>query len=155
MAKAKKKKIKKQIKSNKSLRNNKNNSVVKNSKKKKPVSNKKKQVKNGRESVKREKNGRIMAGSGGNGGGRPKGSLSGARLSELRQSISAVELRLKFNWLEEQIIKSREDTTLAVAILARLYPSLKSIEQITVATDSMEDEEAKQIRNEMLERFRG
>ncbi len=162
MAKLKKKETKKQIKQTKSLCNKKNSFVVRNNKRKKPVSHKKKQVGNGSKPVERDKHGRIKSGSGSNGGGRPKGSLLSIRTEQIRQSVSRVESSLKgkkaggnCSWLDYQILKSYEDTTLAVAVLARLYPALKSIEQVTFAADLMEDEEATQIRKEMKERFKG
>lgn len=110
--------------------------------------------------VRRDSNGHILPGSGSNGGGRPKGSLSGAKASELMQSVSRVHLerrkpkskRKMISWLDYQVDKSYDDTSLAIAILARMYPALKSIEQVTLALDSMEAQEAADIRRELRER---
>lgn len=112
--------------------------------------------------VKRDKNGHILPGSGSNGGGRPTGSTSGARVEELKASISRVELEItkgksktktRGKWLDHQIRKSYEDTSLAIAILSRLYPALKAIEQVSYAADSMEEKEAEEIRKELQARF--
>ena len=133
--------------------------------KRKAVNRTKKQVKNRNQptiamksKVYRDKNGHILAGSGSNGGGRPKGSLSGARASELQAAITRVELdkcknkKKKKTWLDHQIEKSYNDTPLAIAILSRLYPALKSIEQVTFASDSMDDQEALGIQEELRKR---
>lgn len=113
--------------------------------------------------VKRNKNGHILAGSGSNGGGRPKGSIVLAKLSELQAAITRVELskslgkkgkklRAVEKWIDYQIKKSYTDTSLAIAILARLYPALKSIEQVSFASDAMDDTEAASIRAELQKR---
>lgn len=109
--------------------------------------------------VKRDKNGRILPGGGSNGGGRPKGTIAGAKIHDLQKAITKVELqkdsetkRVHGNWLEHQIRKSYKDTTLATSILGRLYPSLKSIEQISLAQTEMDVQEAAEIRKELQER---
>lgn len=128
------------------------------SKLKKPVGSKtrkttdsiKKQVINNSKPVRRDSNGHILPGSGSNGGGRPKGSLSGIKASELIQSVSRVHLeRMKkirkgkerkfASWLDYLVNKSYEDTSLAIAILARIYPALKSIEQVNLDANSLDD----------------
>jgi len=161
MSKTKKKKcVKKQIKPDKSKSNVTKKSTV-NKKTKKRVVNNEKQIKNGGKSVKRDKNGRIVAGSGGLPGcGRPEGSLSGIRVGQLQQAILAVEhsqSKVKGNgktWLEHQIIKSYSDTSLAIAILGRLYPSLKAIEQVSFIDDSISEEQMSEIRKKLKERFK-
>jgi len=154
MAKTKKKKrVKKQLKRviSKSKVTKKKAACKKTAKKAKSNS---KPIKNGGKSVKRNKNGQIVAGSGGlKGCGRPKGSFSGVKSKQLEQAIAEVEGKEKFNWLEEVIIRSREDTTLAVAILARRYPVLKSIEQTSFIDDSMSDEKIDEIRKKLSTRF--
>lgn len=128
--------------------------------KRKAVNDNKKQVNNSRKPVRRNKNGHILSGSGSNGGGRPKGSLSGARLSEIKQAITRVELerrksvkKRKFTkWIDHQIDKSYDDTTLAVAILNKIHPTLKSIEQVLFAVDTMDMQEAEEIRKEIQAR---
>jgi hypothetical protein len=95
--------------------------------------------------VKRDANGRILPGSKGNGGGRPKGSLSNARVSELRQAIYRVEVerrkpknKRKFNtWIEHQVNKSYDDTKIAVAMLHKMYATLKNVEQTQRVTSSV------------------
>ena len=116
--------------------------------------------------VKRDKNGRIIKGGGSNGGGRPKGSsLHNLRVNELTAAITEVELEeiknskttkgkkdRRTTWLKHLIKKSYDDTSLAIALLARMYPALKSIEQVSVAADSMMEDEVEQIRLEMQKR---
>jgi hypothetical protein len=111
--------------------------------------------------VKRDKNGHILPGSGSNGGGRPKGSMSTIKINKLERAISEVELekdpktkKSREKWLKHQIRKSYEDTTLANAILGRLYPSLKSIEQVSLEQSAMDIEEAEEIRRELQTRCR-
>jgi len=160
MSKTKKKKrVKKQIKRDKSKSKVTKKSTV-NKKTKKRVGDDNKQIKNSNKLVKRDKNGRILPGGPGLvGAGRPKGSLSGIRVGQLQQAILAVEhsqSKVKGNgktWLEHQIIKSYTDTTLAVAILGRLYPSLKAIEQVSFIDDSISEERMLEIRNKLKERF--
>lgn len=121
-------------------------------------SNKSKSV--NKRGVQRDKNGHILPGSGSNGGGRPKGSLSNTRASELRQSVRRVEIEIGkpvkkrkiTSWLDYQVYKSYDDTSLAIAILARVYPVLKSIEQVTIDGGSMDEQEAETIQKEMQER---
>lgn len=140
----------------------------------KPVGGNKKRVGTSRKptdvmkrNVKRDANGCIIAGSGSNGGGRPTGSTSTARVEELQASISRVELervptekgkgrnktKARGKWLDHQIRKSYEDTSLAIAILSRLYPSLKAVEQVTLSADMYSPEEMIIIRKEYHERF--
>lgn len=110
--------------------------------------------------VMRDKNGRILPGSKGNGGGRPKGSFNGVKANELRAAVTKVELerrkpvkKRKFDtWLEHQINKSYDDTSLATTIFNKTYPTLKSIEQTTFDGDSVGDQEAESIRKELQER---
>ena len=106
--------------------------------------------------VQRDKNGRILPGSGSNGGGRPKGTLSNARASEIRQAVTKVQLerrkpvsKRKFNtWLEYQIDKSYTDTSLATTIFNKTYPTLKSIEQVTIDGGAMDEQERENLRAE-------
>ena len=165
---------KKQSKTKNKSQNTKKKPV--NAKSKKPVSDSKKRVRSSRKPtaamksrVKRDSNGHILPGSGSNGGGRPVGSTSTARVEELKASISRVELeripvetgkgksrsktKARGKWLDHQIRKSYEDTSLAIAILSRLYPALKAVEQVSFAADSMEEAEAAAIRKALRERF--
>lgn len=116
--------------------------------------------------VKRRANGTIIKGGGSNGGGRPKGSsLHNLRVNELTREITQVELEMikesrtkkgkegkRYKWLQHLIRKSYDDTSLAIALLARMYPALKSIEQVSFAADAMQEDEAEQIRLEMQRR---
>lgn len=122
-----------------------------------------------RAQVKRDKNGRILPGSGSNAGGRPTGAFSGIgvakfRNNELKQALLEFELEhLKAksgkgkknysNWLKFQIKKSFDDTALAVTIMRMLFPSLKSIEQITNPMDAIDMSEAEAIRREVQDRL--
>lgn len=130
----------------------KNNTKPVSNKSRKTVNDTKKQVINNSKPVRRDSNGHILPGSGSNGGGRPKGSLAGVKASELRQAVSRVHLvrkqkirkgvERKFDsWVEYLINKSYDDTSLAIAILARIYPALKSIEQVNLNVDAMDETE--------------
>ena len=165
MAKTKKKKrVKKQLKRVISKSKVTKKKVVSKKTAKKAKSNSK-QIKNSNNLVKRDKNGRILPGGPGLvGAGRPKGSLSGVRVGQLKQAVIAVETVMskkkdengKQNgktWLQHQIVKSYSDTSLAIAILGRLYPSLKAIEQISFIDDSMSDEKIDEIRKKLSTRF--
>ena len=117
--------------------------------------------------VKRDSHGRVMAGSGSNGGGRPRGtfrpSLSKTRTDELRRAILEFELealgkkRCKrkedyANWLRYQIKKSFDDSTIANTLLKMRFPLLKSVDQTINPADEIDDDEAQDIRREMQRR---
>jgi len=163
---------KKQAKNGKSTSVNSKKKPV-SDKKKKPVSDKKSKKalvtsKHGskcptegmKKKVKRDKNGHVLKGSGSNGGGRPKGtfrpSLNKLNSNEMRQAVLEFELKhlkkskripAKYkNWLEHQIKKSFDDTALAITLLKMMYPTLKSVEQLTLNSDVMSDLEAADIR---------
>lgn len=145
MAKVKKKKVKKQIKQAKSLRDSKNNSKVRNNKKKSC----KKQVISGRGD-----NGQFVKGVSGNPNGKPKGKKNKFSIAELSQAIKNVEGRLHTTFMEAWIESAWGDATAMSNIANFMLPKLRAIEQVTFIADSMEDKEAEQIRKEMLERFK-
>lgn len=112
--------------------------------------------------IRRDKDGKILPGSGSNGGGRPKGTFAGRKASELRQSIARVELeRLKpknkrkvfTKWLDHQVNKSYDDTSLAISLLNKLHPTLKSVEQVNIDGSFMDEETLKNLQKEYSERF--
>lgn len=156
MAKTKKKKTKKQIKQTKSLRSDKSKLVVEDKKKKKLVNRKKKPAGQAKSGYVKKTNGdgKFKKGVSGNPSGGPR--RGHAKFDILLEAISRYELGVKSNLRNptNHFIKQafRSDNVL-ISLMKKLYPDLKSIEQITFAGDSMEDEEAKQIRKEMLERF--
>ena len=73
--------------------------------------------------------------------------------SNLLAAIREVEAEKGKLWLKSLIKKSYDDTQLAVALLGRLFPQMKAIEMSGTPADSMEDEEAEEIRQEMGKRF--
>lgn len=126
------------------------------------TNNSNKQVINGKKPVRRDSSGHILPGSGSNGGGRPKGSLEGVRVSEIRQCVAKVALerrkpksKRKFDtWLEYQINKSYDDTSLATTIFNKIHPTLKAIEQVSFDGDLfMGNEELADCRTEYRKRF--
>jgi len=87
----------------------------------------------------------------GNPKGRPK--LGDTKLDNLLRGIRAVEGKEKINILEDFIKRSLKSDTLAVALMRKLYPDLKSIEQVTLSADSLTKEEANEIRKKLAKRF--
>jgi len=156
MGKAKKKKVKNQIKQKKSLPDKKNSSKVKNSKRKKSVNNKKKPAKQAKSGYVKKTNGdgKFPKGVSGNPTGRPK--VGHTKFDRLAEAISRYQLGVKpdpRNPTDHFVRRAFKSDNVLTSLMKKLYPDLKSIEQITFTADSMEDEEAKQIRREMLERF--
>jgi len=93
----------------------------------------------------------FKKGKSGNPKGRPK--LGNTKADNLIRKIRKVEHDQGINVLEDFIERSLTSDTLAVALLKKLHPDLKSIEQITVPADSMTEKETADIRNEMRKRF--
>jgi hypothetical protein len=116
------------------------------------VKNKKKRVKSAKnQSVKRGKNGRILAGSGSNGGGRPP--LGETKLDNLLKAVRNVESETRKNLLEYFVKRAFKSDKVLIALMKKLHPDLKSIEQIVYPTDAMEKKEAEEIRKKLAERF--
>ena len=100
--------------------------------------------------VLRAKNGRLLPGAQLN----PTGSgRSQVYRSNLMAAIREVENDKGTPWLEDLIKRSYKDSQLAIAILGRLYPQMKAIEMSSTLADSMEDNEAEEIRKEFKKRF--
>ena len=100
----------------------------------------------------RKKNGQFKKGVSGNPAGMPPGTRS--KIPELMAAIEAVQERRGDNWLQHQIEKSYEDTTLATAIMGRLHPSLKAIEMSgKMEVGRMSEEEAEKIRQELKKKY--
>lgn len=103
----------------------------------------------------RDAKGQLLPGQCGNLKGRPKGSTNKYSVADLHRAIKAVEERKgnKKTFLEVWI-ESAWGNAADMALVANfMMPKLRAIEQVTFVVDSMEDEEAKQIREEMLKRF--
>lgn len=101
------------------------------------------------------KNGKFAKGHSGCPTGRPKGSKNKWSISELTKAIDAVQKQKKKNWLKHLVQESYEDHALAIALLRKLMPDLKSIEDIlSVYAPSMSEEQAEAIRKGLLTRFR-
>jgi hypothetical protein len=72
----------------------------------------------------------------------------------LRQAIYRVEVerrkpknKRKFNtWIEHQVNKSYDDTKIAVAMLHKMYATLKNVEQINVDGGVMDEEARKELQ---------
>ena len=87
----------------------------------------------------------------GNPKGRPK--LGSTKQDNLIRKIRKVEQDEGVNTVEDFIKRSLISDTMAIALMKKLYPDLKSIEQVTLASDSMTVQEADDIRKEMRKRF--
>lgn len=98
----------------------------------------------------RAKNGRLLPGSNLNPAGR---GHSEQRRTALLLAIREVEVVVGKPWLADLIKRSYSDSQLAVAILGRLFPQLKAVEMTSSVDDSMADEEAAEMREEMKRRF--
>jgi len=117
----------------------------------KPVRSGKKQAKHTIPPEDRRTNGQFKKGVSGNPAGGPKG---GSKRDELRAAIERVETKIGKNWLEHQIKKSFDDVPLAIAILARLQPSLKAIEMLgAMGVGKLPEEEAKAIQEELRKNY--
>lgn len=101
--------------------------------------------------VKRGKDGKLLPGTGSlNPAGPGKSVIYRSNLLAAIREVEAAKGKL---WLKTLIEKSYEDTTLAIALLGRLFPQMKAIEMSGTAADSMEDAEAEEIRKEFKKRF--
>ena len=100
----------------------------------------------------RRKNGQFKPGVSGNPAGQGKQT---SRQTELRLAIEAAEKSMDGRkWLEHQVLKSYEDTSLAIAIMSRLYPSLKAVEMLgMLGVGRMSDEESCEIQNILRQRY--
>ena len=96
--------------------------------------------------------GGFKKGKSGNPKGRPK--LGYTKDDNLRRKIRQVEHDLDVNTLEDFIERSLTSDTMAIALMKKRYPDLKSIEQVTIAADSMTQKEAADIRKEIAKRFK-
>jgi hypothetical protein len=96
-------------------------------------------------------NGWFKKGSSGN----PKGRGAGrTKIDELRDAIARVQTRKGKDWLEHLIERSYDDTPLAVAILARVYPTLKAIELVgAMNVGSLKDEECLEIQKILKQKY--
>ena len=124
----------------------------KKTKKRKPVIDSKKPIKSvNNRPIKRNKKGQIVAGSGGISPGRPK--LGNTKLDKLLQAVSLVETKLNKSLLGHFIERAFKSDNVLIALMKKMHPDLKSIEQLNVADDYMSEEEAEKIRKEMRKRF--
>jgi len=113
--------------------------------KKKPINNGKKR------GVKRNEKGQIVKGSKSNSPGRPKGTHD--KLGKLLQAVARVETKLKKNLLDHFVTRAFKSDTVLIAMMKKMHPDLKSIEQVTFAGDATSDKEAAKWREEFRERF--
>ena len=152
-------KKKKQAKKTKPKSMSKKKVKSKNNKKKNRVNGKRKldkQVKNKSiKKVKRDRNGRVLPGQSSiNPNGRPKrGETKSDRLME---AISRYQLGMKLdprNPTDHFIRRSFKSDTTLIALMKKLYPDLKSIEQLNISGGSIPEEEMEKIRKEYRKRF--
>jgi len=101
------------------------------------------------------KNGKFAKGHSGNPNGKPKGTKNTYSIVLLTKAIAEVQKEPKNkNWLKHLIRESYTDHTLAIAILRKLMPDLKSVEDVlSVYAPSMSEEQASSIRKGLLKRF--
>jgi len=115
-----------------------------------------------KDGTQRKTNGKFPKGVCGNPKGRPKGSKNKYSVADLQAAIEAVEKKKGKTFLQAWVDAAWGDATDMAAVANFMMPKLRAIEQITLAADSMSDEEAEDIRKEkkeqmmvMLKRFRG
>lgn len=89
----------------------------------------------------------------GNPKGRPK--LGCTNFDNLLRAVRNVENKEGKKLLEHFIGKGFANDTVLVAVMKKLYPDLKSVEQVTYSDSSMSNQEAEDIRKELFKRFRG
>lgn len=115
--------------------------------------NKKKPINNGKKKgVIRNAKGQIVTGSKSNSPGRPKGTTD--KLGKLLTAVARVESKLNKNLLDHFITRAFKSDTVLIAVMKKMHPDLKSIEQVTFAADVTSDAEATKWREEFRERFR-
>lgn len=131
-------------------------------KSKKPVSNSKKAVKHAG-SKKTSKparkgagasKGAWLPGSSGNPKGRPK--LGDTKLDKLRTAIAYYVMGIKLNKKDpvtQFIRRSFKNDHVLIALMKKLFPDLKSIEQIELPADMYSPEEIKAMRDKFNKRF--
>ena len=87
--------------------------------------------------VKRNRKGQIISGSAGlPGAGRHTGTSKADRLEAIIAEVSAEPKRKE--WLKDLIRRSYKSDALAIALLGRVYPALKAIEQTNIQADPAE-----------------
>lgn len=121
---------------------------------KKKCKKKVKKAKKAKRQITRTTEGKYPKGTCGNPGGRPKGSKNKFSVKELADAIKAVEGIKRKSFLEEWVRSAWGDATDMATIANFMLPKLRAIEQITFADDSMTDEEANEIRKDLLKRFK-
>ena len=117
-----------------------------------------------KDGTKRRVDGKFPKGVCGNPKGRPKGSGYKYSVTDLQTAIEDVEKSKggKETFLQAWVKAAWGNAGEMAAVANFMMPKLRAIEQITLAADSMSDEEAEDIRKEkkeqmmvMLKRFRG
>jgi len=104
--------------------------------------------------TKRTREGKFPKGVSGNLKGRPKGSGKKYSVAELEHDIEVVEAKEHKTFLQTWVEAAWGNASEMAAIANFMMPKLRAIEQITLAADSVSDEEAEKWRKEMYERFK-
>jgi len=103
----------------------------------------------------RDDKGHLLPGHTANRNGRPKGSKNKYSIKELMDAIKEVELETGESLLKVFVMKGYADKTVMIALMKKLLPDLKSIEGVMANFEaSMEDEVAKSIQEELLQRYK-
>lgn len=141
-----------------------NNKRAKSENAKKSVRNSKKSIKSAKnkttstskgkksqEGVIRNRKGQVQYGSAGlPGAGRKLGNSKSDRLEAIIAEVSAEPRRKE--WLKDLIRRSYKSESLSIALLNKLYPSMKSVEISTPEPDEDSKREAAKIRSMMKRR---
>lgn len=92
----------------------------------------------------------------GNKNGRPKGSKNKFSVAELQKAFEKAAKKNKGKTILEHLAEEAySDSTLAVALMKKMLPDMRTIEMIGALVTEMSSEEAKRIQEQLRKRFAG